>query len=182
MPRIEPLTIENAPEATKPVLEDVKKNMGTVPNLFGTLAHSPAALHTYFNLKDALSKGSLGDKVGESLALAIAQKAECGYCSSAHFAIGEKVGLDEEERRRNLEGKSSDPKTQALIDLALAIVEKRGWIDDADISKVKEQGYGDDAVLEVLSIVTLNTFTNYANHIAETAVDFPKIETESASA
>jgi len=182
MPRIEPLTIENAPEASKPVLEDIQKNLGKVPNLLGTLAHSPAALHTYVNLKDALSKGALGDKVGESLALAIARKAECGYCTSAHFAIGGMVGVDEAERRLNLEGKSGDPKTQSLIDFALAIVEKRGWVDDADIQRVRDAGFGDDAVLEVLSIVILNTFTNYANHIASTAVDFPSVEAESVSA
>jgi len=175
MSRIEPLTIETAPEGSKETLEGVKEKMGKVPNLFGVLAHSPAALSTYFSLKDAISKGSLGDKVGESLALAIAQKASCGYCSAAHYTIGGMVGLDEDERALNIQGKSGDPKVQALITFALAIVEKRGFVEGSDLEAVKAAGWNDAAVLETLSIVILNTFTNYANHIAETEVDFPAV-------
>lgn len=181
MPRINTLTIETAPAASKPLLEGVNKKMGKVPNLFATLAHSPAALQTYFNLKDALAKGSLGDKIGESIALAIATKASCDYCANAHYTIGGMVGLGEDERAKNLQGKSGDPKTQAAIDLALAIIEKRGFVDDSDLSSFKSAGFTDSDVLEILSIVTLNTFTNYANHIAQTVGDFPKIP-ESATA
>ena len=182
MPRIQPKTIETAPEGAKPVLENIQQKMGQIPNVLGTLANSPAAVHAYVNLKDALSKGSLGDKVGESLAIAIARKSECGYCSSAHFAIADMVGVDEDERRQTLQGKSNDPKVQALIDFAYAIIDKRGFVDDSDISALRDAGHGDDAILEVLTVVTLNLFTNYANHIAETTVDFPEIKTESATA
>jgi len=175
VPRINTLTIETAPEASKPVLEGVNQKLGKVPNLFATLAHSPAALQTYFNIKDALAKGSLGDKLSESIAIAIATKASCQYCANAHYTIGGMVGVNEDERSKNLQGKSNDPKTQAAIDFAFAIIEKRGFVDDSDLSSFKDAGFTDADVLEVLSIVILNTFTNYANHIAETVPDFPEI-------
>lgn len=181
VPRINTLTIETAPDASKPLLEGVNQKLGKVPNLFATLAHSPAALQTYFNLKDAIAKGSLGDKIGESVAIAIATKASCDYCANAHYTIGGMVGVEEDERSLNLQGKSNDPKTQAAIDLSLAIIEKRGFVDDSDLSSFKKAGFTDADVLEILSIVTLNTFTNYANHIAQTVSDFPKIP-ESATA
>ena len=181
MPRISTLTIDSAPQESKPLLQGVNEKMGKVPNLFATLAHSPAALQTYFNLKDAISKGSIGDKVGESLAIAIAKKASCGYCANAHYTIGGMVGLDDDERALNLQGKSNDPKVQAAIEFAFAILDKRGFVDDSDLESFKSAGWTDSDVLEVLSIVTLNTFTNYANHIAQTESDFPAVP-ESATA
>lgn len=181
MSRIEPLTIETAPESTKGMLEGVNEKMGKVPNIFGVMAHSPAALSTYFGLKDAISKGSLGDKVGESLAIAIGQKASCDYCVAAHYTIGGMVGVDEDERALNLQGKSGDKKTQAAIDLAYAILDKKGFVDNSDIEAFKSAGFGDGDVLELLTVVTLNTYTNYVNHIAETESDFPAVP-ESATA
>jgi hypothetical protein len=39
-----PVTISDAPAASQPLLEGVKKQLGSVPNLFRLVANSPAAL------------------------------------------------------------------------------------------------------------------------------------------
>lgn len=176
MPRIQPVSKNQAPEASRPMLEGVHKKLGRVPNLLGTLAHSPAALATYLNLGDALSKGSLGDKTREQVAVAVAKESGCEYCASAHTAIGRMVGVPADELARNLEGRSSDPKAQGAIDLALAIVEKRGLVDDADVEAARKAGLTDAELLEVLSATVANLFTNYANHLIQTVNDFPKVD------
>lgn len=43
MPRIDAPTIETAPAASQPQLAAVKKQLGIVPNLFRTVAHSPVS-------------------------------------------------------------------------------------------------------------------------------------------
>ncbi|MEX0877036.1 MAG: carboxymuconolactone decarboxylase family protein [Phycisphaerales bacterium] len=176
MPRIQPTTVEQAPESTRETIKGVKSKMGRVPNLFATLAKSPAALNSYFKQKEALATGKLGDKFGESLALAIANFSGCAYCASAHYAIGEKVGISQEERDLNRKGQSSDPKTQAAIDLAKSIVETRGWSSDEAFESAKKAGLSEEEILEVLAITTFNLFTNYANHFIETENDFPAVE------
>jgi len=176
MPRIAPVSIENAPESTKPLLEGINKKLGMVPNLLGSLAVSPAALNTYLNLGDALGKGTLGAAFHEQLAVAIANQSGCGYCASAHTAIGKMVGVDGDELSKNLTGSASDPKVQSAIDFALAIIDKRGWVEDADVSAARTGGLSDSELLEVLSVTITNLFTNYANHILETENDFPKVE------
>ena len=175
MTRIEPTTIENAPESTKATLEGIQQQLGKVPNLLATLGKSPAALNSYVNQKKALATGVLGDKIGESLALAIANFSKCGYCVSAHNVIGRMVGLSEEERELNRKGASSDPKTQSAIDLARAIVAGRGFIDDSAFENAKSQ-LSEEEVLEVITITTFNLFTNYMNHALETQIDFPEVE------
>ncbi|HCT45835.1 MAG: peroxidase [Phycisphaerae bacterium] len=181
MPRIEPTSIEQAPESTKATLEHMKQQLGMVPNLLGTLGKSPAALNSYVKQKEALATGTLGDKFGESLALAIANFSKCGYCAAAHNAIGKMVGLSDEERELNRKGQSGDPKTQSAIDLAKAIVENRGFIGDEALEAAHTQ-LSEEEILEVVAITTFNLFTNYMNHVIETENDFPEVELVASAA
>lgn len=175
MPRIEPTTIDNAPATTKATLEAIKGKLGMVPNLIATLGKSPAALNAYVKGKEALASGTLGDQIGESLALAIANFSQCGYCVSAHNAIGKMVGLSEEERELNRKGQSGNPKVQSAIDLARSVVQDRGFISDEAFESAKGQ-LNESEILEVIAITSFNLFTNYMNHALETKVDFPQVE------
>ena len=181
MARIEPTTIDQAPESTKQTLEGIQSKLGKVPNLLATLGKSPAALNSYVKQKEALSTGVLGDQVGESLALAIANFSKCGYCAAAHNAIGKMVGLSDDELERNRNGQSDDPKTQAAIDLAREVVESRGFISDQAFDRAKSQ-LSEEEVLEVITITTFNLFTNYMNHALETEIDFPEVELAASAA
>jgi len=60
MPRIpQPATIADTPEASRPLLDAVVKQLGSAPNLFRLVATSPQALEGYLALSGALSKGAL---------------------------------------------------------------------------------------------------------------------------
>lgn len=176
MPRIAPLDPSDAQPAAQSMLENVNKALGVTPNMMKTLAHSPAALEAYLGFGQALGKGSLGGKLSEQIALAVAGANACGYCASAHTILGSKQGVSEDEARRNLEGESSDPKTQAALDFARTLVIKRGWATDADVKNVRDAGFSDGEVAEIIAHVALNTYTNYFNHVADPEIDFPKAE------
>lgn len=181
MPRITPITKDQAPQASQPMLEAVEKKLGRVPNLLGTLAVAPAGLATYLKLGEATAQTSLNAKVREQLAVAIAKESNCEYCASAHTAIGKMLGIDAAELASNLDGKASDPKVQAAIDFALAIVSERGFVTDAQYAAAKNAGLNDAELIEVLAITVTNIFTNYANHIFQTVNDFPKVEIGAAA-
>lgn len=176
MPRFTPTTIETAPEASKPVLENIHSAVGRVPNLLATFGHSPAAIHSYVGQKEALKQGDLGDQFGESIAIAMASFTNCGYCASAHNAIGKMVGLSDEERELNRKGQASDAKVQAGINIARSIVETRGYGTDEAVAAAKDAGLDNNTILEVFAITMFNLYTNYANHFLETEIDFPAVE------
>jgi AhpD family alkylhydroperoxidase len=180
MPRIHPTTIENAPEGNRTTLEAIQSGLGRIPNLLATFGHSTAALNSYVMQKEALKSGLLGDQFGESIAIAMASFSGCGYCASAHNAIGKMVGLSDEERELNRKGVASDPKVQAGIDMAKSIVETRGWSNDQAFAAAKAAGLGDAEILEILAIAMFNLYTNYANHFLETENDFPVVELDEA--
>ena len=173
MPRINPLTQpEGAIAAT---LQAVKSKLGMVPNMFATLAHSPAALNGYLALSDATSKGVLTAAQREIVALAVAETNACGYCLAAHSAIGKGAGLSSAQINAARLAKGSTDKDQALASFARRITETRGTISDAELAEFKATGFDDAVVLEVITHVALNTLTNYVNHIAQTTIDFPAV-------
>lgn len=163
------------------LLEGIKKSLGKVPNMFATLAHSAAALGFYTNASGALSATALPAKLREQLALAVAGANDCEYCASAHTFFGKMSKLDEAELARNLQGTSSDAKTQAALVFALEVVKYRGHVSDAALKAVRDAGYSDGEITEIIAVVALNTFTNYINSVARTDVDFPLVATSAAS-
>lgn len=175
MSRIIALNPSESPAAAQPMLAEVHKKLGMVPNLFKTFAHSPAVLNYYLAGSEALAGGKLSAALREQIALASAGSNECDYCASAHTLIGKGAGLAAGEMTRNLSARSEDAKTQAALNFVAAIVEKRGRISSAELQAVRAAGFGEAEVVEIIANTAANIFTNYFNHIAETEIDFPVI-------
>lgn len=176
-----PASIEDAPAAARPLLEGVKKQLGSVPNLFRITANSPAALGGYLDLSGALSKGDLPAATRERIALAVAQKNGCDYCLSAHSYIGKNMAkLDDAEIAANRRGGSTDPKADAAVRFAVSLVEARGNVTETEVAAVKLAGYSDAQIVEIVAHVALNTLTNYLNEALGTPIDFPVVSADAA--
>lgn len=176
-----PSSIETAPAAAQPLLEAVKKMLGSVPNLFRITANSPAALEGYLGLNGGLARGSLDAPTRERIALAVAQTNGCDYCLAAHTYLGTHVAkLDEAEIAANRAGKSQDEKAEAAIRFATALVNARGHVSDADVSAIKAAGYSEAEIVEIVAHVALNTLTNYLNSALDTPIDFPVVSAKVA--
>lgn len=181
MPRINPIQPTQADEKSKKLLEGVQRGLGMVPNMFKTLAHSPAALAGYLNFNQAIS-GALTPTLREQIALAVAGFNGCDYCTSAHTLLGSNAGITDEELKANLLGESNNERTQAGLSFALRVVDSRGRVTDNDLELIKTSGFSDAEIVEIIAIVALNLFTNYFNHIADTEIDFPVVETVGVTA
>src|SRR5512145_2125043 len=106
MPRIAtPASIETSPEASQPLLQAVRKQLGSVPNLFRLVGNSPAALEGYLGLNGALARGKLDGGTRERIALAIAETNGCHYCLSAYSYLAKSLAqLDDAEIAGNRNG------------------------------------------------------------------------------
>jgi uncharacterized peroxidase-related enzyme len=177
-----PASIEEAPPAARPQLEAVKKMLGSVPNLFRMVATSPAALEGYLGMLGALSKGALPAATHERIALTVAEANGCDYCLSAHAWLGKNVArLDDAEMAANRTGSSLDAHANAAVRFARQIMERRGHVSDADVRAVRDAGYTDAQVIEIVQHVALNTWTNYVNSVARTVIDFPVVTARAAA-
>ncbi len=177
-----PATIDAAPAASQPLLEAVKKQLGTVPNLFRLVSTSPAALEGYLGLSGALAKGALPAQTRERIALAVAEINGCDYCLSAHSYLGKNLAkLDDAEIAANRSGASNDPKADAAVRFAAKVARERGHVAEDDLRAVKLAGYDDAQVIEMVLHVALNTWTNYINEVAKTDIDFPAVTSRMAA-
>ena len=181
MPRIQPLDSATATGDAAEQLAATKKLFGSTPNMFATAAQSPATLAAMNGFFAALGKAPLGGKVGEQVAIAVAQSNGCEYCLSAHTAIGGMHKVSAANLASARHGHSDDPKAQAAITLALEIVRTKGRVSDATLSEARLAGLQDSDVVEVVGHVALNIFTNYLNNLAGTVVDFPVVAIEQAA-
>lgn len=173
MQRIQTVRIDSAPEESRPVLKKIKEKYGRVPNIFASVAHSPAALNTLMGMFGALGEGELAGKTHEAIALRVGEIHGCRYCTAAHTAKARTVGWTADETVALRKGESDDPKLKAILDLTTALLEKRGHVSDGELEAARDAGVSDAEMLEALAIVALNTFTNYINALVKTKVDFP---------
>ena len=173
VPRIPTLDISSASNGSKAALEQIKTKFGKVPNIFASVAHSPAALNTLMGMFGALEEGRLAGKAHEAIALRVGKIHGCAYCTAAHTAKAKMMGMTTDETVALRKGESDDAKLKAILHLTTALVEKRGQVSDGEVQAARDAGVSDAEMLEALAIVALNTFTNYINALVQTKVDFP---------
>ncbi len=177
-----PATIADAPEASRPLLDAVAKQLGSVPNMFRSIALSPQALEGHLGLFGALSRGTLSPATRERIALAVAEVNGCSYCLSAHAYLGRNLAkLDDAEITANRNGASNDPKADAAVRFAAKVARDRGHVTGGDFAAVKLAGYTDAQVIEIVQHVALNSWTNFFNEVFQTEIDFPLIEARKAA-
>ena len=144
--------------------------------MFRAVASSPAALASMWGSFGALGAGTLGAKLGEQLAVAIADLNDCEYCLAAHTALGRKAGVSAEDMAAAQAGQSHDPKTAAALTFVTRVVRNRAKITDIDVDALRQVGFDDGAIMEIMAHVALNTFTNYVNVAFNVPLDFPPVK------
>ena len=176
MPRILPVNPANATGDLASHLDTARKMFGGTPNVITTTAQSPSAVAAMLGLFATTAKLSLGAKIGEQIAIAVAQSNGCEYCLSAHTAIGKMLGVDAAELAAAQHAESSDARIKAILTLAAEINRDRGHISDAALATARLAGVTDAEVMEIVAHVAINVFTNYVNNVAKTDIDFPIVK------
>jgi uncharacterized peroxidase-related enzyme len=175
MLRLSAIQTEQATGKSKQLLEAVQAKLSITPNMTRVMANSPAVLQAYLSFSGALAGGALNAKLREQIALEVGEQNACQYCVSAHTAIGKMTGLTDAEIGAAREANASSAKSAAALAFARQIVAKQGRATQADVDAVRNAGFTDGEIAEIIAHVALNIFTNYFNNTAGVGVDFPKI-------
>lgn len=169
------LDAQRVPTSSQPLLEQIHRTFGATPNMFKAVANSPAALQSMWGAFAALGKGNIGAALGEQIAVAVANRNACDYCLAAHTVIGQQAGVSSEAMISAQTGQSNEPKTAAALKFALALVSERGHVGASDIKALRDVGFDDGAIVEIIAHVALNLFTNYTNLALDVPLDFPHV-------
>lgn len=165
---------EAAPEAARPWLAKAKARFGFVPNILAGLAEAPAALEAYMTAMEIFQRTAFSEIERDVILITISAYNECSYCVAAHSTAGAAHGLSADDLANLRAGRPlADARLEALRRFTRLVVEKRGWVDDADIQAFLAAGFARPQALEILVAVAAKTLSNYANHLIGTPIDEP---------
>jgi uncharacterized peroxidase-related enzyme len=175
MPRTAALKMEQVPDESKPTLGAFTKNIGFTPNMIATLAQSPIAFNAWATLLGSLSK-ALDVKTRDSIGLAVSEVNGCNYCLTVHSFTAEHMAkLPADEIILARKGHASDPKRDAAVQFARKVIETRGKVSDADLKAVRDAGYTDANVMEIVALVAQFSLTNFFNNVFDREKDSPAV-------
>ena len=168
-----PLTIANAPEDSKPVLENIQKSFGFIPNLMAIFANNPTVLRGYLALDAFYEKGSFTPRERQLILLAASVENHCNYCAAAHSTVAKGALHTPAEVVAAIRDNAPvpDKKLNALVALVKELVRERGRAKDQTIQTFIAAGYKKEQVMELLLGIALKTISNYLDHISPAPVD-----------
>ena len=181
MSRIKIVTNEAANSEQKALFDAIQGKLGMVPNFLRILGNSPVALNAFLGLYGVAGAGSLDPLTRERIALAVAEQNACQYCVSAHTAIGANAGLSGAEMQANRAGTSQDAKAAAAVKFARALVEHKGGVSTEEITEVRNAGYSDADLAEIIMHVGMNLITNIVGKASRVEIDFPQVKLNTAA-
>lgn len=168
------VTVDSANERQKPILEDVTKKMGAVPNMYANMINAPGVLETYLHGYDVFRKESGFTPVEQEVVfLTISYLNACDYCMAAHSVIADKMSkVPEEVTNAIRDGKEiADKKLQSLSAFTKELFVTRGRPSKEAAQTFLAAGYSERQILEIILALAVKTLSNYSNHVFGTEVD-----------
>ncbi|MBX5154501.1 peroxidase-related enzyme [Rhizobium lentis] len=175
MTRTTVLTPDQVPAASKETLDTFTRNIGFTPNMMAAFAQSPIAFNAWAALLGSLSK-TLDVRTRDSIGLAVSEVNGCNYCLTVHSFTAEHMAkLPAEEIILARKGHANDPKRDAAVQFARKVIETRGKVGDEDLKAVRDAGFTEANIIEIVALVAMYTLTNLFNNVFDPDKDFPAV-------
>jgi uncharacterized peroxidase-related enzyme len=152
---------EEAAEKVRPILEGLEKKLGSVPNVFRAMAHSPELFEAFLALNSALGKTQLDGKLRELAYIKASELNDCDYCLHYHRASGKRAGLSERQVNETGTFETSDAYDDLQRDVLRYAEEVTRHINVSDaLSDRLHQSLSDREFVELAMAVGIANFTN----------------------
>ena len=145
-------------------------------NIFKGMANNPDVMQGLLGLSGSLGKSQcLTPREKEAVMLRVSERNGCDYCLAAHTAVAAKKGVSAEEALAFRRGEGGTERETALLHFLDAVMNKQGYVDDAELEAFRAAGFDDAAVVEVCAGIAWMTFTNLFNLVNDTEIDVPLV-------
>lgn len=161
-----PLTKDQADASITEIFDGMHAAMGKMPNIFGVLARTPAALRRFVPFYNAvMSKGRIPAKLKEIAYLKTASINTCQYCLRAHTVSAKQAGVTDRqiEELRFYQGSTAfDEKEKATIRFADLVTRGAATIDASVLNWIGRY-YTEDEIVELVLVIALANMVNRIN-------------------
>ena len=176
MQRIDSIEPGKAQGRAGELLAATEKMFGVIPNVATMMANSPAVLDSFLAVTAAMGEAAIGGKLHHQIKLATSEANACSYCTSILTHLGQESGIPAAEMLDGRRGSSADPRTDAALKFARAVLETRGKVTDEELAALRRAGFNDAEIVEIVASVVVGCFTNFLNNVADTTLDIPQVE------
>jgi uncharacterized peroxidase-related enzyme len=176
MARVNVLDAETTKGWAGRLLKKVGEGLGVVPNMFKAMGNSEWTLDGFLTLNGNLGQGKLGGPLIKMVTLATSELNGCEYCVSAHTQLAKNSELLTPEQSldaRRLKG--VDDRTSAALTFVKRVWETKGKVSDGDLKTVRDAGFGDAEIMEIIGVMALATLANYVSNVSQIDLDFPEV-------
>jgi AhpD family alkylhydroperoxidase len=165
-------TVETAPQASKPLLQNLQGAIGMIPNLAASMAESPELLRGFLTIRQIFYGGTFSPGEIQVLALTNAFENGCRYCMALHSAFALKEGVSKEAVEALRVGHSpKEPKLNALSEFSRTLVKRRGHVSEDELQRFVDAGYSKAQALEVVLGIAVSILPNFAHQITHCPLD-----------
>jgi len=170
---LSPIDPSAATDQTKELLDGLQQRLGRIPNMMRVMAHSPTVLGGYLAFTYAMQQTVLPASLRNQLALVVAEATGSRYFSALAEALGRRDGLSAEEIAAARRAESRGPRARAALRFAAKLVQERGHLSTDEAAALRQGGFSDEQLVEIVALVGLNVFRSYFNLALGTELDAP---------
>ena len=164
--RIEPIDHKRAGGKAKELLDELSSRGAELGPMVRTMANAPALLRGYLDLNRAMKRTHLDRRITERVALAVQEWLGCEYCLAAHTRAARELGLSDTDIALARQGSATDPAIAAIVAFGQQVIAAPAEITDEQIDELRDVGYRDEQIAEVVGLVALQLLTGAFNLIA----------------
>lgn len=168
-------TVEDAPEASRSLLQKIAQSSptGRPLNVHAQMAHSPAVLAAYTSLRAVIAEhGTLDPKVSWALNLATAATVGNDYMIGIASRFARMSGWTEAEIAALRTGTTTgDTRIDALTSVIREAAANSGNVTDVAWKAARQGGWNDAQLAEAFAQLGLTVFTGYFLNYAQTEPD-----------
>jgi AhpD family alkylhydroperoxidase len=166
-------TYDQVSDQAKPAFDQFTKLTGKMPNLYATIGYSANALNSYLHYVNEQARGTFHAKEREAIYLIVSQLNGCEYCLASHTQSAIKNGWKEEETLALRAGTYAEPKWQAIYRVISSVIEQKGLVSDELLDEFYASGYNEAALIDLMVLINVMSFTNYTFRLTNIPIDFP---------
>jgi len=162
----------SAPARSRPVLEQLERSVGAIPNLAAIMSESPTLLGSFVSVREATHHGTFDPRLRELLSLANAAMNGCTYCTAIHatFALAAGVEPADVEAVRS-GGLPADARQAAAVRLSRALLVQRGAVTESEMQAFLGAGFERQHALEIVAVLAASLMANYSGRLTHPVPD-----------
>ena len=97
-------------------------------------------------------------------------------CLTVHSFTAERMAkLPAEDIILTRKGHARDSRRDAAVQFARKVIESRGHVTEIDVQAVRDAGYTDANIMEIVALVAMYSLTNFFNNVFHPDQDFPAV-------